>query len=60
MTVELKYKDGTTRTINSSRGLKWNGMRPVKFKITLDEIDTINMNQVLLDIDRIRNSIVLR
>ena len=60
MTVKLKYKDGTTRTITSSRGLKWNGMRPVKFKIILDEIDTINMNDVLVNINRIRNSIELR
>lgn len=60
MIVNLKYKNGLEREVYSSRGLKFNRLRPISFKITLDEIDTINMNNVLVDINRIRNSLEVR
>ena len=60
MIVNLKYKNGLEREVYSSRDLKFNGLRPISFKITLDETDTINMNNVLVDINRIRNSLEVR
>lgn len=60
MLVKLKYKNGLEREIYSSRGLKFNGMRPISLKITLDEKDIENIKNIFKDLDRIRNSLEVR
>lgn len=57
MKIELEYRNGKKRTIYSSRGLKFNGLRPISFKITIDEIDTKNIKNVLTDILRVIDSL---
>ena len=60
MLVKLKYKNGLVRKIHSSRGLKFNGLRPIGFEITLDDKDTANLKGLFVHLDRIRNSLEVR